>query len=147
SKMTCRAIANRMADMAGGHAGWEQLAEGMALRDALGSTDAGSAIQQAESNRGNNGVPWVGGGNAGGTGPSATQVVGDVTRAAYNPHTGRSVGDTSSIPRSTCGNRLPCQTWPSPQAASSWAARVLGEREQRICESYPKTRTTPGVGL
>jgi hypothetical protein len=28
SKMTCRAIANRMADMAGGQAGWDQLAEG-----------------------------------------------------------------------------------------------------------------------
>lgn len=37
SKMTCRAIANRMADMAGGEAGWDQLAEGMALRDAVSS--------------------------------------------------------------------------------------------------------------
>lgn len=147
SKMTCRAIANRMADMAGGQAGWDQLAEGMALRDALGSTDAVSAIEQAESNRGNNGVPWVGGGNAGGTGQSAIKVVGDVTRAGYNLLNGRSVGDISSIPSSTCGNRLTCQTWPSPQAASSWATRVLGEREQRTCESCTKTRTTPGVGL
>ena len=40
SKMTCRAIANRMADVAGGEAGWDQLAEGMALRDAVSSTDA-----------------------------------------------------------------------------------------------------------
>ncbi|MBS6037197.1 integrating conjugative element protein [Pseudomonas sp.] len=51
SKMTCRAIANRMADMAGGQAGWDQLAEGMALRDAVSSTDAVSAIEQAESNK------------------------------------------------------------------------------------------------
>ena len=29
SKTTCRAIANRMADIAGGQSGWEQLAEGM----------------------------------------------------------------------------------------------------------------------
>ena len=50
--MTCRAIANRMADMAGGQAGWDQLAEGMALRDAVSSTDAVSAIEQAESNKG-----------------------------------------------------------------------------------------------
>src|SRR3546814_11110292 len=69
--MTCRAIANRMADMAGGQAGWDQLAEGMALRDAVSSTDAVSAIEQAESNKGNNGVPWVGGGNAGGSGQSS----------------------------------------------------------------------------
>ena len=104
SKMTCRAIANRMADMAGGQAGWDQLAEGMALRDAVSSTDAVSAIEQAESNKGNNGVPWVGGGNAGGSGQSSIKVVGDVTRAGYNLLNGRSATDTSSIPSNTCGN-------------------------------------------
>jgi hypothetical protein len=106
SKMTCRAIANRMADMAGGQAGWDQLAEGMALRDAVSSTDA-----------------------------------------VYNLLNGRSATDTSSIARSGCGNRLTCQTWSSPQAAADWATRVLGEREQRTCESCTKTQTTPGVGL
>ncbi|HNF63844.1 MAG TPA: integrating conjugative element protein, partial [Rhodocyclaceae bacterium] len=84
SKMTCRAIANRMADMAGGQAGWDQLAEGMALRDAVSGNDAVSAVEQAESNKGNNGVPWVGGGNAGGSGQGSIKVVGDVTRAGYN---------------------------------------------------------------
>ena len=147
SKMTCRAIANRMADMAGGQAGWDQLAEGMALRDAVSSTDAVSAIEQAESNKGNNGVPWVGGGNAGGSGQSSIKVVGDVTRAGYNLLNGRSATDSSSIARSACGNRLTCQTWSSPQAAADWATRVLGEREQRTCENCTKTQTTPGVGL
>ncbi|MBG7328609.1 integrating conjugative element protein [Pseudomonas aeruginosa] len=147
SKMTCRAIANRMADMAGGQAGWDQLAEGMALRDAVSSTDAVSAIERAESNKGNNGVPWVGGGNAGGSGQSSIKVVGDVTRAGYNLLNGRSATDTSSIARSACGNRLTCQTWSSPQAAADWATRVLGEREQRTCENCTKTQTTPGGGL
>ena len=147
SKMTCRAIANRMADMAGGQAGWDQLAEGMALRDAVSSTDAVAAIEQAESNKGNNGVPWVGGGNAGGSGQSSIKVVGDVTRAGYNLLNGRSATDTSSIARSACGNRLTCQTWSSPGAAAAFANRVLGEREQRTCENCTKTQTTPGVGL
>lgn len=147
SKMTCRAIANRMADMAGGQAGWDQLAEGMALRDAVSSTDAVSAIEQAESNKGNNGVPWVGGGNAGGSGQSSIKVIGDVTRAGYNLLNGRSATDTSSIARSACGNRLTCQTWSSPGAAAAFANRVLGEREQRTCENCTKTQTTPGVGL
>ncbi|ANF26332.1 TPA: integrating conjugative element protein [Pseudomonas aeruginosa] len=147
SKMTCRAIANRMADMAGGQAGWDQLAEGMALRDAVSSTDAVSAIEQAESNKGNNGVPWVGGSNAGGSSQSSIKVVGDVTRAGYNLLNGRSATDTSLIARNACGNRLTCQTWSSPQAAAAFANRVLGEREQRTCESCTKTQTTPGVGL
>jgi integrating conjugative element protein (TIGR03755 family) len=149
SKMTCRAIANRMADAAGGQVGWDQLAEGLALRDAVSSTDADavSAVEQAESNKGNNGVPWVGGDNAGGSGQGAIKVVGDVTRAGYNLLNGRNATDTSSMASGACGNRLTCQTWSSPQAAADWAIRVLGEREQRTCESCTKTRTTPGVGL
>ena len=91
--------------------------------------------------------PWVGGGNAGGSGQSSIKVVGDVTRAGYNLLNGRSATDSSSIARSACGNRLTCQTWSSPQAAADWATRVLGEREQRTCENCTKTQTTPGVGL
>ncbi|MDA8520382.1 integrating conjugative element protein [Acidovorax sp. NCPPB 4044] len=147
SKMTCRAIAGRMADMAGGQTGWDQLAEGMALKQAVASTDAVSAIERAESNKGNSGVPWVGGGNAGGSGQSPIKVVGDVTRAGYNLLNGRGATDTSSIAAGQCNGRLTCQTWSSPQAAATWATRVLGEREQRTCQTCTKTSTTPGVGL
>lgn len=147
SKLTCRAIANRMADMAGGQLGWDQLAEGMALRDAVSSNDAVSAVEQAESNRGNNGVPWIGGGNAGGAAQSPVRVVGDVTRAGYNLLNGRDVADTSAIDPSSCGINLTCQTWSSPDAAAAWAVRVLGEQEQRTCAACAKTVSTPGVGL
>lgn len=147
SKLTCRAMANRMADMAGGQASWDQLAEGTAMRDSVGSGDAVAAVDQAEANKGNNGVSWVGGGKAGGSGQSAIKVVGDVTRAGYNLLNGRQATDTSSIPRSSCSNRQTCQTWSSPQQAADFATRVLGEREQRTCDSCTKTQTTPGVGL
>ncbi|MDA8446441.1 integrating conjugative element protein [Paracidovorax valerianellae] len=147
SKMTCRAIANRMADIAGGQTGWDQLSEGMALKQAVSSTDAVSAIERAEANKGNSGVPWVGGSSAGGSGQAAIKVVGDVTRAGYNLLNGRGVTDTSSINASDCNGRLTCQTWTSPQAAATWATRVLGEREQRTCQACNKTATTPGVGL
>ncbi|MBV6791645.1 integrating conjugative element protein [Xanthomonas euvesicatoria] len=147
SKMTCRAIANRMADMAGGQTSWDQLAEGMALKQAVASTDAVSAIDQAESSRGNDGVPWVGGGNAGGAGQRPVRLVGDVTRAGYNLLNGRDATDTGSIDPNTCNGNLACQTWNSPEAAAMWAVRVLGEQEQRTCEACTKTTTTPGVGL
>lgn len=146
SKLQCRAMAEKMADMAGGQMGWNQLAEGMALREAVASSDAVSAIEQAESSRGNDGVPWVGGGNAGGAGQSPIKVVGDVTRAGYNLVNGRSVSDTSAIAQAGCAS-LACQTWSSPDAAVQWATRVLGEQEQRTCESCTKTQTVPGVGL
>ncbi|PMR75284.1 integrating conjugative element protein [Billgrantia endophytica] len=147
SKMTCRAIAERMADTAGGQTGWNQLAEGMTLTQAVASTDAVSAIEQAETNRGNDGVPWVGGDNAGGAGQRPVRIVGDVTRAGYNLLNDRDVTDTSAIDPGTCDGNLSCQTWDSPDAVEAWAIRVLGEREQRTCEACTKTETTPGVGL
>ncbi|MCB2527252.1 hypothetical protein KQ738_17520, partial [Listeria monocytogenes] len=42
---------------------------------------------------------------------------------------------------------LSCQTWTSPQQATEWAPRVLGEQVQRPCDSCTKTDTVPGVGL
>ncbi|TKK37247.1 integrating conjugative element protein [Pseudomonas fluorescens] len=147
SKSTCRALANRMADLAGGQLGWGQIAEGMALTQSVGSRDAVAAVDQAEMDRGNKGVPWVGGQAAGGVSQAPILVIADVTRAGYNLVNGREVDDLSPIPSSVCADQLSCQTWPSPQAATQWATRVLGEREQRTCDSCTKTQTTPGVGL
>ena len=147
SKATCRAIANRMADIAGGQSGWEQLAEGMALKEAPNKTDAVAAIEQTEARRGNQGVPWVGGTQAGGSGQAPIRVVSDVTRAGYNLLNGRSITDTSAIPLAGCGGRLSCQSWSSPQAAADWANRVLGEQLQRTCEGCSKTESTAGTGL
>jgi integrating conjugative element protein (TIGR03755 family) len=147
SKLTCRQIADRLADLAGGQIGWDQLAEGLALRDALGSNDAVSAIEEAETSRGNGGVPWVGGDNAGGQDQEAIRVVSDITRAGYNLVNARDVMDTSPIDAAACADRLTCRTWNSADAAAAWAVRVLGEQEQRTCEGCTKTRATAGVGL
>lgn len=147
SKTTCRAIANRMADIAGKQSGWEQLAEGMALKDATNKADAVAAIEQTEAKRGNQGVPWVGGSQAGGSGQAPIKVVSDVTRAGYNLLNGRHVTDTSTISRTNCGGRLSCQSWTSPQAAADWANRVLGEHIQRTCDGCSKTDSTAGTGL
>jgi integrating conjugative element protein (TIGR03755 family) len=147
SKSTCRAIAERMADVAGGQLGWGQLAEGMALTHTVASRDAVSAVEQAEARRGNSGVPWVGGQSAGGSRQPPIKVVSDVTRAGFNLLNGRDVGNRSPISKDTCGNRLTCQTWSSPQEAEAWATRVLGEREHQTCDSCTKTQTKPGVGL
>lgn len=149
SKASCQAMANRMADMAGAQLGWDQLAQGQALGQSTAgqNTDAVAAIEQSEQERGNKGVPWVGGQQAGGQGQSPIRLISDVSRAGYNLLNGRQVGDRSSIGRDRCGNSLSCQTWDSPQAAADFATRVLGEREQRTCDGCSKTQTTPGVGL
>lgn len=147
SKLTCRAIGNRMADWAVDNFGWNDIAEGMAMKDAAAGNDAVAAVAQAEDSRGNNGVPWVGGTSAGGNGQEAIHVVGDVTRAGYNLLNGRTVTDTTPLDATACDNRLTCQAWPSPEAAAAWANRVLGEQEQRTCEGCTRTQTMAGVGL
>ncbi|MGE6688936.1 integrating conjugative element protein [Stutzerimonas stutzeri] len=147
SKLTCRAMAEKMVDVAGGQVGWSQIADGMVLKQAVSSADAVSAIEQTESSRGNEGVTWVGGENAGGSGQRPIRVVSDVVSAGYNLVNGRDVDDTSSIAPGNCGGNLTCETWSSPAAASAWAVRVLGEQEQRTCETCTKTITTPGGGL
>ena len=147
SKTTCKAIADRMANVAGGQLGWNQLAEGVALTKAVGSKDAVAAIEQSETRRGNEGVPWVGGKPAGGSEQTPIKVVSDVTRSGYNLLNGRDVNDKSPIDKSSCGNRLSCQTWSSPKEAETFATKVLGEREHQTCDRCTKTQTTPGVGL
>ncbi|MBT2375349.1 integrating conjugative element protein [Pseudomonas fluorescens] len=149
SKANCQAMANRMADMAGAQLGWDQLAQGQALGQSTSpqNTDAVAAIEQSERERGNQGVPWVGGQQAGGRGQAPIKLISDVSKAGYNLLNGRQVGDRSRVDQERCGNRLSCQTWDSPQTAADFATRVLGEREQRTCDNCTKTQTTPGVGL
>jgi len=147
SKTSCRVIANHLADLAQGEFGWDQLSEGLALRDAVGSNDAVAAIDTAESNHGNAGVPWVGGTNAGGAGQPSIKIVADVTRTGYNLLNGRAVNDATTINPAACNNGLACEAWPSPDAAAAWAVRVLGEREQRTCEDCTKMQATAGAGL
>lgn len=148
SKGTCRAIADKMLDVAGGQVGWNKLAEGEAMKSAAaGTSDAVAAINQVEQKSGNEGVTWVGGSKAGGSGQQPIKVVGDVTKAGYNMLSGRSPTATGSIPASSCNGGLVCSTWSSPQEAATFATRVLGEQQQQTCDNCQKTVTQAGVGL
>lgn len=117
SKGTCRAIAEKMADIAGEQTGWGKIAEGQALGATLasGGKDAVSALEAVEKKGGNDGVTWVGGDKAGGSGQKPIRIVNDVTRAGYNLLTSRSVNDSSSVPSASCNNGLVCNTWSSPR--------------------------------
>jgi len=149
SKMTCRAMAERMADAAGQQMGWGQIAEGQAMREAILSSDqdAVSSVTEAEESRGRYGVPWVGGQNARGDGQEPIRIVSDIAKAGYNLLNERAVMETSSISEEDCNDGLVCDAWESPEAAAAFAVRVLGEEEQQTCEGCTKTSTIPGVGL
>lgn len=149
SKGTCRAIADKMLDVAGGQMGWNKIAEGQAMGQAVknGNTDAVSAVSQVEKQGGNDGITWVGGSKAGGSGQQPINVVSDVTKAGYNLLNGRAATASAPISPSSCNNGMVCSTWSSPQEATTFANRVLGEQQQRTCEDCTKTTSTAGVGL
>ena len=148
SKASCTAMAAKMADIAGSQTGWNTLAEGQAMKEAVSqNSDAVAATKTAESSKGNSGVPWVGGGKAGGQGQPPIKVISEVTKAGYNLLNSRSATDTSPISTSTCNSGMVCGTWKSPDEAAQFANRVLGEVQQQTCESCTKSSTTAGVGL
>lgn len=148
SKASCRAMAERMANIAGNQTGWGSLAEGQALKEAIGQNkDAVAVTAQAESDNGNTGVPWVGGNKAGGRGQPPIRVVSEVTKAGFNLLNNRPASDTSTIAPNDCNSGMLCGTWRSPHEAAAFANRVLGEVQQQTCETCTKSTTTAGVGL
>ncbi|HJH20337.1 MULTISPECIES: integrating conjugative element protein [Pseudomonas] len=148
SKLTCQAMAEKMADKVG-QAGWGALAKNQEMQGNLEQTggDAVAAVKNTETHNGNNGVSWVGGSKAGGNGQTPIRVTSDVVRAGYNLLHNRTVDDSASISNSDCLGGAICQTWASPQEESEWAVRVLGESEVATCDSCETLRTTAGSGL
>ncbi|WP_443691589.1 integrating conjugative element protein [Pseudomonas protegens] len=148
SKLTCQAMAEKMADKVG-QAGWGALAKNQEMQGNLEQTggDAVAAVKNTEARNGNNGVSWVGGSKAGGSGQAPIRVTSDVVRAGYNLMHNRSVDDSSSISSSDCLGGAICQIWTSPQEESDWAVRVLGESEVATCDNCETLRATAGSGL
>ncbi|KWV84229.1 integrating conjugative element protein [Pseudomonas fluorescens] len=148
SKLTCQAMAEKMADKVG-QASWGALAKNQEMQGNLEQTggDAVAAVRNTEVRNGNNGVSWVGGQKAGGSGQPPIRVTADVVRAGYNLLHNRTMDDSTSISSSDCLGGAICQTWTSPQEESDWAVRVLGESEVATCDSCETLRATAGSGL
>jgi integrating conjugative element protein (TIGR03755 family) len=148
SKLTCQAMAEKMADKVG-QAGWGALAKNQEMQGNLEQTggDAVAAVKNTEAHNGNYGVSWVGGSKAGGNGQTPIRVTADVVRAGYNLLHNRSVDDSASISSSDCLGGAICQIWASPQEESDWAVRVLGESEVATCDTCETLRATAGSGL
>lgn len=148
SKLTCQAMAEKMADRVG-QAGWGALARNQEMQGNLEQAggDAVTAVKNTEANNGNNGVSWVGDQKAGGDGQVPIRVTSDVVRAGYNLLHNRPVDNPAAIDDSGCQGGAICRAWPSPQAVSEWAVRVLGETEVATCDTCETLRATAGSGL
>jgi integrating conjugative element protein (TIGR03755 family) len=148
SKLTCQAMADKMADTVD-QAAWGALAKHQELQGNLEqpAADAVAAVKNTESQNGNNGVSWVGGQKAGGLGQVPIRVTRDVVHAGYNLLHNRPVNDRSAVASSACLGGAICQTWSSPQEEAEWAVRVLGDSEVATCDTCETLRVTAGSGL
>lgn len=107
------------------------------------STDILTAQDKVDADNGRNGIPWIGGGRAGGAGQPAVRIS-DVVRAGYNIELNREPRDTSPAPTGT--DTRVTELWSAPGAATAYMARVLGDVEISTAEGMPRN-ATPGHGL
>lgn len=147
SQLTCQAMARQMAE-AIDQGAWGALAKGQAMQANLQqSQDAVSVVSATETTSGNQGVTWVGGQQAGGSGQPPIRVTRDLVHSGYNLLHRRPATDTQGMLDVDCNGAALCSTWNSPQQAADWAVRVLGETEIATCDDCETLRASAGTGL
>ncbi|MEJ1355864.1 MAG: integrating conjugative element protein [Candidatus Sedimenticola sp. (ex Thyasira tokunagai)] len=110
-----------------------------------GGMDVVSARDNVETNTGNNGLPWLGGGNAGGAAQAPIRIIGDTAKAGFNIIMNRQPHAAGAVPVGPTSPPI-TRIWNSPAAASAWIVRVTGDKTVRTCEGCAR-EATPGVGL
>lgn len=110
-----------------------------------GGMDVVTARDNVETNAGNNGLPWLGGGNAGGAAQPPIRIIGDTAWAGFNIIMNRQPHAAGAVPVAP-GTPPITRIWNSPAAASAWIVRVTGDKIVRTCEGCAR-EATPGVGL
>ena len=130
--------------------GWTDLSKMIDWKVQMGASGFGSSsvdVVQAKRNvltaNGANGIPWIGGGKAGGKGQPPIKTTEDVVTAGYNITMNRAVDDVSN-PNDE-DSRL-VEVFESPKAASDWAVDVVGDVHIRTYDNRP-VETIPGHGL
>lgn len=153
SQLSCKNMAQKMTDYAYNSA-WTQAAKAENYQNIVsGEQDAVRAEQEASKAAARNGKRWVGGERRGGEGQPPIKLITDTTHAGYNILNNRSVSDTSNISESDCEGET-CHLWPSPDDASQWMTRVLGEQNINVSpendtsgSSSDRSGSQAGTGL
>lgn len=150
SLKSCQAMKSDISQGKNPYHDWLTISEGNDWKKqmSLGESDQvdiNQAKSQVEQDNGNNGVPWVGGKDAGGENQPPIQVISDTVKAGYNSLLNRDVADLSN-PTQTDANAHLVTTWVNPTAASAWATSVIGDKTITTCNNCTKG-STPGAGL
>lgn len=147
ARMRCEEVTRDMGETLL-HEGWAGVARRDYWRRQAGlGADILETSDEAESEGGDEGVPWVGGEQAGGAGQPPIRTGPDAAKAGMNALLGRRTDDSSPVDPGVCAGARICQVWESPAAIDAWVVQVLGETEIRTCEGCEKVRAKAGEGL
>jgi len=109
------------------------------------AVDVKTAQDTVEATNGANGLPWLGGIQAGGAGQPPIRVVYDIVFAGYNLTMNRPVQNAGAVSPGPSAPLL-VKHWDRPQSAAEWAVDVVGEILIRTHDNRA-TEATPGHGL
>ena len=149
AKLRCDEIADGMGGTLA-HEGWSGIARADYWRRQVdvGGRDVVEVVEEADGAAGaDGGVPWIGGGAAGGAGQEPIEAVGDVSKAGYNLLLGRAAADSSPVGPTACGESDICKVWDDPDRMAEWMRRVVGEIEVRTCDGCRRVTSQAGLGL
>jgi len=111
--------------------------DAVAAKDAVRDVDAG-----------NEGVIWVCGDNAGGSGQPTIKSTTDVIIAGYNMlHDRTDVCDAGAPPAGMQDESIVFGYWKTAQEAADYAVAAIGEVEVATCDGCDKIESTHGKGL
>ena len=111
----------------------------------LSGNDPVRAVEAVDNAHGDDGVPWLGGVNAGGAGQPPIRVLHDTVRAGYNVTVDEPPAQTAAPTIVGDPPRI-VQLWPDPIAAADWGQQVLGDKIVSTCQNCTPA-TVPGAGL
>ena len=149
SKLTCQSIIDK-ANTGLDDGSWKNIAAAESMKRSLAnsSSDAVTAVQKVQTDSTKDGVPWIGGQNAGGVNQAPIKLTETMTRAGYNSLHQREPLNTSSLTEQQCKGGAVCSSWKNAQEASDFAVRVLGDKHVRTCEANCEpVLSTAGTGL
>jgi integrating conjugative element protein (TIGR03755 family) len=144
---TCEDIEREMARGQNPYEDWIVVSRGTDWKTVIGSggLDVVTAKQEIDAHVGRNGVVWLCHARAGGEGQPPILVVGDVTRAGWNVLMNR---ESCAAGATGTGGEEPArlvEIWPTPEEASAWTTRVLGDRV--VHTTGEPDASQPGLGL
>jgi integrating conjugative element protein (TIGR03755 family) len=127
--------------------GWRDLSlASFWKKSASSGVDILTTRDNADTQGGDLGVPWIGGQSQGGKGQNPISIIKDVAMAGYNILLNRKADNTTAI-GSACNKSPICERWTNPKKAAEWLTDVIGDKLITTCDGCNPYTVQAGMGI